>query len=495
VTASLGTRFAGGLVALLLAAGSSMSAARADETHAPLDLPSPTTDSGHHGEVPRPSMARLFDGGNVREYRDGDELTYRMKVEQTLHAKGPHTAEPQTSTLDLTLTESVKVRDGRPAVTLEITEAQAEGFLAEAEESSALERKVTFAPGDDDLRLLLKAGEDGEPDLLDPETIRPFGDLGAVRMADLALRAHLLNPVIPSEEFSEGDNFDDNAAFPAGWTRGPQTLDGSISIEGTGEQDGREVVRVNGVHVTTDTLLRVTAMDNAVEALQGLAPPVPNDFFAGTLFHALFPKGSTYESLMPKLPLSVSLEPRRRLPASPKRRRRRGLGLALGCLLMLGLASCKVPQRNPDVVSLNMSGPVQLNHESVVDRSTGVLISSEVSATARLTGNVYPIPEVLVPHLVPEVNALSGAPIGMDADWTITEELRTDLPEAAAAAGSGGALVPVGLGLVLVLGAGTVALVRRRRSSKEPSGSEPSDQAGEDKPAPQPAGAGTESEA
>ncbi|HEX2179877.1 MAG TPA: hypothetical protein VHL54_10245, partial [Actinomycetota bacterium] len=306
MTASLRTRFAAGLVAVLLAVGSSMSAARADEVHGPLDLPSPTTDSGHHDEVPRPPMSRLLDGGNAREYRDGDRFTYRMQVSQTLQGQGPHPAEPQTSTLDLTLIESVEVRDGRPEVTLEITEAAAEGFLAEAEESSALERRVVFVPGDKDFRLVLKEGADGEPDLLDPDTIRPFGDLGAVRMADLALRAHLLNPVIPDREFSEGDNFDDNAAFPAGWTRGPQTLDGSISIEGTGEQDGREVVRVNGVHVTTDTLLRVTAIDNAVESLQGLAPPVPNDFFAGTLFDALFPEGSTYESLMPRLPLSVT---------------------------------------------------------------------------------------------------------------------------------------------------------------------------------------------
>jgi hypothetical protein len=219
---------------------------------------------------------------------------------------------------------------------------------------------------------------------------------------------------------------------------------------------------------------------------------VPNDFFAGTLFDALFPEGSTYESLMPRLPLSVTLEPRRRVTTRPARRRRRGLRLAMGCLLLLGLASCKVPERNPDVVSLNLMGPVQLNHESTIDRSTGVLIRSEVKASARLTGNVYPIPEVLVPHLAPEVNALSGAPIGMDADWTITEELRSDLPEAAAAGVSGGVLVPVGL--ALVLGAGTLGLVRRRKGSGRANGGEPSDQAGPDEPVPSP-GTGTESEA
>ncbi|HEX2180361.1 MAG TPA: hypothetical protein VHL54_12745, partial [Actinomycetota bacterium] len=182
---------------------------------------------------------------------------------------------------------------------------------------------------------------------------------------------------------------------------------------------------------------------------------------------------------------------RRRVTPRPVRRRRRGLRLALGCLVLLGLASCKVPERNPDIVSLNLTGPIQMNHASTLDRSTGVLTRSEVTANARLTGNVYPIPEVLVPHLVPEVNALSGAAIGMDADWTITEELQSDLPEAAAVAGSGGVLVPVGL--VLVLGAGTVALVRRRKGSDQANSGDPADEAGPDEALP--AGTGGESEA
>jgi hypothetical protein len=467
VTATRGTRFVAALVAILLAMGSSMSAARAGETpHAPLNLPSPTTESGDdHEEFVTPAMSRELDGGNARTYNDGDRLTYRVKVSQTLQPKGPETVEARTSTLDLVLTESVEVRNGEAEVTLEVGEAKAEGFLAEAEQRSALERKVVFTPATKEIGLVLKEGPDGKPDLLDLETIRPYGELGAVRMVDMALRAHLLNPVIPSEDFAEGDNFDDNAAFPAGWTRGAQSLDGSISIEGEEQRAGRAVVKVNGVHITTDTLLRVTAMDNAVEALQGLAPPEPNEFFAGTLFDALFPKGSTYESLMPKLPLSVKLGNRRRRVRTV-RRRRRGLGVVLGCLMILGLASCTDPQRNPDVVSLNLLGPIQLNHESVIDRSTGVLISSEVAANARLTGQVYRIPDILVPHLKPEVNAVSEAKIGMDADWTITEELESELPEPSSATGSAGVFVPAGI-FAVVLGLGVAALVRKRKRSQK----------------------------
>lgn len=463
-----GTRFLAVFVAVLLAAGSSMSAARADDEHGPLIAPSPTTVSGHTHEVETPAMVRIMEGGNARRYAEGQTVRYRMTVDQTIQARGPYPAPPQTSSLELLLTETVAASDRGLVVTLEVTEAAAEGFLAGAEEASALRRKVSYRPDDEIRRLVLEQGPDGKPDLRDAGTVEGYGDLGAIRMVDLALRAHLLNPVLPSERHAEGDRFEETAALPAGWTLGYQTLAGSMTVGSREERDEREVVNLSATHVTTDTLLRVRGLDNAVEALQGQAEPVPNDFFAGTLFHALFPQGSTYESVIPPLPLQPATNPRNARKAPRRRRpaRRRGAPAVLACLLLLGLAGCTDPQRNVDVVSLNLSGPIQMNHRSVVDEATGVLISSDVTASARLTGNVYPIPPAAA-ALVPEhLSRLSQAAIGMDADWTITQRLEGELPRPGlAAALTGPGTIVVGGAVALGLAA---ALVMRRRRNGVP---------------------------
>lgn len=473
---SVRTRFLAALVVILLALGSSMSAARADAgPHDLTSVPSPTTSSGDDNADPYdPDLARSMAGGNVRRYSDGQVVTYRMKVGQTIQPKGPQIADLQSSSMDLLLTETVKEDDDGPLVTLEVTEAKAEGFLAEAEEASALKRKVQFRPGDKDIQLIVKNTEDGKPDLLNPETQAPFGELGTIRMVDIALRAHLLNPVIPSADYAGDDSFVDTATLPAGWALGFVAVDGSTTIVGPEVQDGRDVLRVKGVHVTGDTLLRVRAMDNAREALQGNEKPVPNDFFAGTVFNALFPKGSTYESLMPKLPLQGPPAARRRKLV--RNRPRRGVHLLMGCLMLLGLASCGDPSRNVDVVSLNLSGPMQIDHNAVIDAETGVVLSSQVEAAARLTGAVYAIPESVMPLIPPHLRTLSNAEVAMDVDWTITEEIEGEVPEPAGLFNSenSGTLVIAG---AVVLGLGLVVIFmlarKKRKSGAAPAEADP----------------------
>ncbi|HEX2054275.1 MAG TPA: hypothetical protein VHJ78_11200 [Actinomycetota bacterium] len=475
-------RLAAVLLTGLLAAGSSAGAVRADE--GPHDdnivAPSPTTQSGHEHEVERPEMTRTMAAGNARRYVDGQKATYRMRVTQRLQPKGPHPADPQTSSMDLLLTETVtEDRDG-PLVTLAVTEASAEGFLAEAEERSALERKVRFRPQAGSARLVLRTGPGGEPDLLDLDTVAPFGQFGHIRMVDLALRAHLLNPVLPSANYRDGQSFQDSANLPAGWSLGAQVLTGSLTVVGRGERSGKPVVHMKGTHVSTDNLLRVRAIDNAVDALQGKAKPVPNDFFAGTIFNALFPKGSTYESLTPPLPLRPQAPAARRNDPAPRRRRRprRGRGLVLAAIVLVGLSACSDPRRNVDVVSLNLTGPLQVTHETVLDRGTGVVLSSEVTASARLEGKMHLIPEELVPHLSPQVAGLSQAPIGMDADWTVTQELEGPLPAVSAAARLGGpATIAAAVAIAMLVAA--ALLVRRSRRAK-------AGVAGSPEPAPQP---------
>ena len=466
---SIGTRLFVLALAVLLGAASSMSAARADDgPHGPLNAPPPPKGSGHVHEEEPPALARMMAGGNARTYAEGQEVTYRMKVTQRLQPKGPHPADPQTSNLEILLRETVTTDRSGPLVTLEVTEAAAGGFLAAAEERSALARKVTFRPARRTARLALEEGPGGRPNLTDPETIAGFGQFGEIRMADLALRAHLLNPVLPTARYTAGQTFNDVATLPAGWTLGAQSLNGSVTVAGQEQRDGRTVVRASATHISTDTLLRVRAMDNAVDALQGKVKPDPNEFFAGTLFQALFPKGSTYESLMPPLPLRVN-PPAARRPAgrSLRRRPRRRRGLLLACLLMLATASCSDPQKNVDIVSLNLSGPIQLNHQSVLDAATGIVVSSEVTATARLSGQVYPIPDEVKPLIPQELSSLSLANIGMDADWAITEELAGELPRSGAAAAVGG---PGSAMLIAAVAAGLLAalVIRRRKASRQP---------------------------
>ncbi|HEX2148558.1 MAG TPA: hypothetical protein VHI31_00065 [Actinomycetota bacterium] len=467
-TLSPKTRSLAALVAVLLALGSSASAVRASEDHPDPGLaPAPTTSAGHeHEAAEEPEMKRVMAGGSARRYSDGEELTYRIEVNQTLQPKGPHPADAQTARMELLLTETVTEDGNGPLVTLEVTEASAEGFLAAQEEATALERRVQFRPGSGEIQLVIKEGPNGTPNLADPETVKPFGDLGAVRMVDMALKAHLLNPVLPSEDYADGDSFEDSGALPAGWALGYQTIDGSITVGANEIREGRDVVRVKGVHISGDNLLRVRAMDNAVEALQGKQKPEPNDFFAGTMFNALFPKGSTYESLMPKLPLETVPQPQtRRRPGPPRKRSRRSLRLVLGCMMLLGLAACNNPERNVDIVSLNVVGPMQVDHDSVVDEDTGVLLSSRVEASIRLTGQVYPIPEGVMPLIPENLRVLSRADIGMDADWTITEELQSEVPEGSAFASfAPRALIVVGA-VVLLL-----ALVLFLRKRSRPSG-------------------------
>ncbi len=468
MTLSLKTRMLAALVATLLALGSSMSAARADETphDGPVDAPTPTTEAGHHEEVELPGMARNMAGGNARTYSGGDELSYRVKVTQSLQPKGPQESDPLSGTMELVLTESVTEDDDGTLVTIEVTEAKAEGFLAEAEEDSALGRKLQLRPRSEQMKVILKEDSNGDPDLTNAEAISAFGDPGAIRMVDLAIWSHLLNPVIPSDDYKDGESFADTAALPSGWSLGHRTVDGSITVEGPATEEGRDVVRVKGVHVSNDGMLRVRAMDNAVEALQGKQKPVPNDFFAGTIFNALFPEGSTYESLMPPLPLKAVPAQRRR-PMKARKRSLRGTKLAVVCLVsLLGLAACNNPAQNEGVVSLNLQGPVQLNHRSVVDRETGVLISSEVDATANLTGNVHKIPPELLEAVPENLRSIAGAEVGMDAKWTITEELAGEVPQPSAFESiAPKALIAVGVALLALA---LVLFLRRRKSPVAP---------------------------
>ncbi len=144
------------------------------------------------------------------------------------------------------------------------------------------------------------------------------------------------------------------------------------------------MVRVNGVHVTRTTgCFGSGPWTTPWRRCRANEKPVPNDFFAGTIFNALFPKGSTYESLMPPLPL-------KRVPRSGCGRRSDPKAVAAGepgchrlMLTLLGLAACTDPARTSASSRSTWQGPVQLDHRAVIDQKTGVVISSQVDATAR----------------------------------------------------------------------------------------------------------------
>lgn len=482
----LRSRFAVAVLAGLLAAGSSAGAVRADETpHDPVTAPVPTTESGHDHEVETPELSRRMAGGNARRYEDGQRVTYRVTVDQRLQPRGRYEVEPLTGSLEVTLTESVEVDGEGPLVTLEVTEANAQGFHAEAEERAALERRVRFRPDGRTALMDLEEGPDGKPNVADEQTVAPFGKVGEIRMIDAVVRAHLLNPVIPADDWERGQSFDDTAFLPVGWILGVQSYTGSSTVTASDRVDGRDVLSVSGIHVSPDATVRVRAIDNAVDALQGKVKPEPNEFFAGTMFDTLFPEGSTYESVMPPLPLTpVSAPQPRRSPApAPRRKPRRHRAGVVACLLVLVLAGCTDPRLNPNAVSLNLSGPMEMHHSSVVDEATGIVVRSEVKASAKLDGAVHEIPAQLMPLLPEHLTSLSEQPIGIDGEWTITEELAGPLPEVSLVSGAGGA----GIGLLLAAAAvvlGLVLVMRRRRRSE---GEGPAQPAPEPEPEPEPA--------
>lgn len=258
-------------MALLVVFGPGAGSAGADPDHdLPLDLPPPPESEQREPREAWPEMERVLEGGNARRYTDGESHTYRMTVRQRLQPHGLYEAGSQASRLEMVLTETVKLDGDEPVVTLRVTEASAEGFLAEAEELAARNRTLVLRPSGPQTRLVLKQGPDGRPNLMDPEAIAMFGELGHIRMVDMALRAHLLNPALPAGSYRTDETFPAAATLPAGWTNGFQSFEGGVTVAGEERREGRRAVRMTGVQVSSDTLLRVRAMDNAVEALQGL---------------------------------------------------------------------------------------------------------------------------------------------------------------------------------------------------------------------------------
>lgn len=141
-------------------------------------------------------------------------------------------------------------------------------------------------------------------------------------------------------------------------------------------------------------------------------------------------------------------------------------------MMLLVLAACNNPERNVDIVSLNVVGPMQIDHDSVVDEETGVLLSSRVEAAIRLTGQVYPIPDSVMPLIPENLRVLSRADIGMDADWTITEELQGEVPERSGFASfAPRALIVVGAAVLLL----ALVLFLRKRSKPSGPDSEPAE--------------------
>lgn len=416
--------------------------------------------------TPEADLTVSYPAGNARAFVDGEQNVWSLQVSQSLQPHGPYETGPVESSMDLELTESVDVLgDGTVELTLEVTDAEAAGFQAEIERAEALGRRVTLTYDEDGLTIP------------DPEqAFAFFGTPGALHMADIALKGHVIQPVLPAGEYHEGQQINSEAVLPAGWSRFAHRLEGTTTLGDSKRRQGVEVMNMASTQ-SAGTELLLPSLDNPVDTIQGGEADL-NEFFLATMFKVLVPPGTDPHSLLPDFPIQVGEAhvhdhaPRRR--RAPRRRGRVGPTLLVGAALLVLSACASHPQFAGTATSIRLDGPIQFQHESSLHLSSGILVHSGIRASAELAGTTIQPNEEAREDLGAQVWALTGKDVALDADWTIEQILTSELPAGSGEqpAGSGEQeaasnwAVPAGVALLAALGIG---LLVRRAKNKQPA--------------------------
>ncbi|MBW3591770.1 MAG: hypothetical protein KY393_07995 [Actinobacteria bacterium] len=368
--------------------------------------------------------------------------------------------------MDLELTESVAVLgDGTVELTLEVSDAEAFGFQAEIEQAEALGRRITLTYDEEGLVLP------------DPEqAFAFFGTPDALHMADVALKGHLIQPVLPASEYHEGQQINSEAVLPAGWSRYAHRLEATTTIGDSKQRQGVEVVNMASTQ-SADTELLLPSLDNPVDTIQGGEADL-NEFFLATMLKVLVPPGTDPYSLLPDFPIQVGdahlhdhAQRKRRAPR-PRRPRRAGPTF-LACAALLALSACAShPQFAGAATSIRLNGPIQFQHQSALHQSSGILVHSGIKASAELAGTTIQPNEETREDLGEQIWALTGVDLTLEASWTVEQILTSELPadskeqEAASNWAFPNWAVPAGVSLLAALGIG---LLVRRAKNKPPA--------------------------
>lgn len=428
-------------------------------------IPTPSPEN----EPEQRDLELFYDHGSARRLTAGSQNVWSVHISQTLRPSGPYQADSVESSMDLELTESVEATgNGSFRIVLEVTDVEAAGFQAAEEQEAAQGRRIDLVYEEGRLQIPV-----------DERSVGFFGSLHEMRMADIALRSHVLAPALPAEP-DEGEQFDLRGQVPTGWTPFSHHVSGTATVRASGRENGVDVVEI-ATELRAEAQIALPAIDNPEATVLGEEEAELNDFFLATMFNVLVPDGTDPRSLLPDFPIQVGDahihdHAHRRRPQGSRRRLRRLL--AAGSLILLMGACASHPQYARAATSVNLEGPLHLQQQAMLHPGSGVLVALTAQGSAELSGTtIQPNPEARE-DLGDAVWALTDKDVALEARWTIDQQLTSALPygpdKQAGVAGSGlpGWQLAAGLALAALLGIGLLAGIRYRNRSTARSESE-----------------------
>lgn len=382
-------------------------------------------------------------GGVSRKLEHETVQRYRVHLKQTLIARGPQIQTvPRVTELRMTVEERAFAPEGAdPYVTVTVVDASATGPDAEIEKSAALGKgfKVTYS-GDE---MSFDFGG------------KQIGKVGELRMVDLALINHLLDPVgqprgLSLNKDAKGQARSDSATLPPGWSADDLALTGSSSVVNEDPYRGHRAATVSNTHSGT-AHMDLAIFDDANPATEKF-DPVANGFFS---------------SLFRSDP-AISASPLKNLFLAP---------LAVvdlftfvfGCIFTLGFfPGCEEDTQQDGHVTVDMSGPFSSEATATVHRRSGVSITSSGKGTLKLDGSLPqpppPAPGTPQARSARSAGGLAGAALGLEVSWEMTRTLEGEIPD------DGLWWLPfvaaiLGAAAVVAIIAGTIVKRRNRRAA------------------------------
>lgn len=371
---------------------------------------------------------RQIESGNSRSYEEGETRRYRIEIQQKVVARVPNEAPPKESSLSLVLEEKVSAPDGQdPQLRIAVVEATAGGEDAENEKQHALTRTATIT-----------ATSSGYAFAFPGEAL---GTDGEVRLADVALLAHILAPAHPTGGDRERA-FADTATVPTGWSDRPLSLRGSMNAGKSSIVNDRKVLAMNGSH-DADATLSMNVVDNAKEASQG-ADPILDGYFRRVIVESMG------EQANPILP--IALIPVAFIDLTT---------FVIACVFTFGTApGCEDLDEEEGVIRLRLSGPMKMESKAQLHDSTGLLLTSEGTGSATFKGAIPSPPPGR--RLKPSAAKIAGAPIELAFTWTYKESLEGEWPKDSSSLLYYAAAAVAAAGVLILLAVIARRLIRRR---------------------------------
>jgi hypothetical protein len=368
------------------------------------------------------SERKPFEG--FRDLEEGQVIAYRVVVNQKRVASGLGPRKELRSKVRLDLEEEATSKDSYALVVRD------HGASGEKSQKLAAQRLVGRR-----LNVDLDDGVFGGDE-------QAFSGTDDVAASDIGMLFTLFAPLLPSPRPETGDEWR-YATRPVRvpWSETPLTL--TVTHEVVGPTDD---FTLGGYRVSSVALGNVSfELPLVVPAEPGKTPEGPDDLIVNQLFESLFADVDNpiegFAATIAAIPLAI-LAPFL------------AIGEAFGSLFG---GSDDEPD-DPQVPSIDLSGPLELKSDTNVWDGDGRVLSARGSGTMQLTGTV--------PELPGRAAELSGKTLHLDVSWKLTRTHTSKLPEPRDPPGPGlvGIVAVVLLLVAAALNAWNHAAARRRRS-------------------------------